>query len=516
MGARRRRPAGRRVTPAGAPGAAPPAEHETDVLLKPRRFGEIEPTTRFRFTSVPQVVVHRQLAVVSFACTLAVVSSWIAMSFEPRPAIAFFFALVGGVGVFLEPFLGVVAYYTLAFMRPQETLWGLGDTRLTLLVSVSTIASTLLHFAGKPNLSFLKQKQCFFIAVLWLFIFLSTIFGDFAAPEAKWMDYYNKLFLIYFVVLAVTTSEKKLYILAWVLMLSIGYLAYWANEMYFLAGWSVVHGPGKPGATYYDENDFAMVLVMSAPFTWYMMRGAKNPFVKLGLLGLLPLTAHAVMVTFSRGGFLGLAASMAVVALRDRNRALGGSLIAGGLVFFALFAGAEYRARIQSINTYEEDRSATGRLESWEAGTRMATHNPLFGVGLKRYMDAFPYYSNFQPRVAHNSWVQLGAECGLVALACYGALIVLTLRAVRRVERRIPLLEGEIRTKCDTLAKSVMAATVGYVVCGFFLSMEDFEGFYILVAMGQVLDRITEVRVAEASALREAAQAVVHPEAAPA
>ena len=260
-----------------------------------------------------------------------------------------------------------------------------------------------------------------------------------------------------------------------------------------------MHGPGKPGATYYDENDFAMVIVLGVPFMWYFMREARNPIVKLGLLGLLPLSAHAVMVTFSRGGFLGLAASMLVVAFREKNRALGGAMIAGGVVFFLLFAGADYRNRIHSINTYEEDRSATGRLESWGAGMKMATKNPFFGVGLKRYMNAFPYYSNFQPRVAHNSWVQLGAECGLVAVACYAALIVLTIQALRRVESRLVKLTGESARLSECLARILGAAIVGYLVCGFFLSMEDFEGFYILVAMAQVLDRITEARIQEAA-----------------
>ena len=169
------------------------------------------------------------------------------MNYPPRPAIALFMALVGGVGVFLHPFLGVLAYYTLAFMRPQETFWGFGDTRLTLLVSISTLAATVLHFATRPNLAFIKRKQSFFVAVLWLFIYLSTHFGDFAAPEEKWMDYYNKMFLIYFVVLAVMTSEKKLFVLAWVLMLSIGYLAEWANEMYFLHGMACRARPWKTG-----------------------------------------------------------------------------------------------------------------------------------------------------------------------------------------------------------------------------------------------------------------------------
>ncbi len=462
------------------------------------RFGEIEPLTSWRFRNVPRIAPGLPILLLAIACCLALVSSWIAMNYEPRPAVAFFLALLGGVGVLLNPFLGVLAYYVLAFVRPQETFWGLGDTRLTLLVSASTIVATLLHFARSPNFDFLRKKQCIFIVILWVFIHLSTRFGDFGSPEPKWLDFYNKMFLIYFVVLALVTSEKKLFTLAWVMMLSIAYLAYWANEMYFVHGWRIVHGPGRPGATFYDENAFAMVIVMSVPFIWYLMRASKNPLVKLALLGLLPVAVHGIMVTFSRGGFLGLAASMGLIALRDKNRTLGALMIAGGVAFFLLFAGAQYRARIQSINSYEEDRSATGRLEAWEAGTKMALRNPLFGVGLKRYVEAFPYYSTFQPRSAHNSWVQLGAECGLVALTSYAVLIVLTVASLRRVARRIPLLLGENRTQTETLMRMIEASLLGYLVCGFFLSMEDFEFFYILIAMAQVLDRVTEARVREA------------------
>jgi probable O-glycosylation ligase (exosortase A-associated) len=479
-----------------------------------RRAPVSEPPPSWRFRRVPHIGVSLPVALVAAACLLAIISSWIVLNHEPRPAAALCLALIGGVAILLNPFLGVLAYYILAFMRPQETFWGLADTRLTMLISLATLIGAVFHFARRPSLQFLKQKQCFLIAMLWLFLYLSTRFGDFGSPEPKWMDYYNKLFLIYFVVLALANSEKKLVVLAWVIMLSIAYLAYWANEMYFLHGWSVVHGPGKPGATFYDENDFAMVMVMGVPFIWYLMRGTKNALVRIALLGLLPVAAHGIMTTFSRGGFLGLTASMAVIALREKNRRLGGLMLACGVVFFLAFAGAEYRARIHSISTYEEDRSATGRIESWKVGTAMAVKNPLFGVGLKRYMQAFPYYSNLQPRAAHNSWVQLGGECGLVALGCYAGLVLLTVRSLRRVGRRIPHLPPESGENSEVLVRMMEVSLIGYLVCGFFLSMEDFEFFYVLVAMSQVLDRTTAARVGEAAQALPAPVRTLSPSAA--
>jgi probable O-glycosylation ligase (exosortase A-associated) len=473
---------------------------DPDVLLEQRRFGEVVPDSRWRFHDVPQVVFSHRTAALLLVCVLALVSAWLAINHPPRLALALFLGMVGGVAVLFEPFFGVLAYAMLAFLRPQDVFWGLAGARLTMLVSSFTLVATAIQFVAKPDLRFLWRRQNLFVGLLWLFLWLSTMYGDFGVRQDKWMDYWNKLFLIYFISLAVVNSESKLYVLAWVLMLSIGYLAWWANERYFLDGWRVVHGPGKRGSAFFDENDFAMVLVMSVPFLWYIMRTTTHRLVRLGLLGMLPLAAHAVMVTFSRGGFLGLSASMLVVALRERNRKLGGALIAAGVVFFLVFAGDEYRNRIGSIDEYEEDKSASGRIEAWEVGGRMMARNPFFGVGLKQFVEAFPYYGNYEPREAHNSWVQLGSECGLIALGSYGMLVLFTLMAIRNVRKRVPLLpEGRNRELADMLSRIYEATLVGYLVCGFFLSMEDFEFFYLLVAMAQILDRITAKRLEDAT-----------------
>ncbi|MAF27411.1 MAG: hypothetical protein CME07_06050 [Gemmatimonadetes bacterium] len=110
-------------------------------------------------------------------------------------------------------------------------------------------------------------------------------------------------------------------------------------------------------------------------------------------------------------------------------------------------------------------------------------------------MTAFPYYSNSHPRVAHNSWVQLAAECGFVAVGAYSALIVLTALSLYRTRKRIPLLQEEQRRTVRTLEGAFSGSLIGYLVCGFFLSMEDFEFFYLLVALVQSLDRVTAARL---------------------
>lgn len=449
----------------------------------------------WRFREIPSLGIRPSAVVLVVACVAAVLTAGIVLEYPPRVAIVLAVCLIGGALVILEPYLGIIGYVVLAFLRPQEVFWGLGGERLTLIVSVATLGAALLHFTRRPKLSFLLQPHNLLVLSLWFAIWMSTQFGRFGTGGGVWMDYYTKMFVIYFAVLAVVTTTKRLEILMGTLALSLAYLCWWANEMYFFNGWHTVHGPGGPGDTFYDHNDFAMVMVMVIPMLWFLARLMPHPLLKWAIRGFIPFAMHGVMVTYSRGGFIGMGLVLLFCALRDRNRKLGGLLIVGGIVFFAMFTGPEYRDRILSILGFEEDDSAQGRFGAWEAGAAMIADNPFFGVGLKQYLRAFSYYSSAAVFVAHNSWVQLAAECGLPALASWVALIGLTARSAWRVIRRARLLPEPERERAEHVAHAVAGALVGYVWCGLLLSAEDLEFFYFLVAMSAILDLLTKQRV---------------------
>ncbi len=454
----------------------------------------------WRLRELPRVALSHGLVIGTFALGLAAASAYIALNYPLREALALFACLLGGVAVILEPFVGIMAYFVLAFFRPQDLFWGLGDVRLTYLVTLATLGALGVHLLLRPSLAFLKRWETLFLLVLWASLHLSIEFGEFGAPQPRWIGYYNKLFLVYFVILAVTRSTSMLFVLTGIIALSVGYLGWWANEKYFFQGWYEVHGPGY---TLRDRNDFAMLMVMALPFMWAFARWFKNPFLKLGLLGLVPMTAHGIMVTYSRGGFLGMAVVFAFLAWREKNKWVRTAMIVGGVGGFLSVAGANYTSRIGTIENFEEDKSAAGRLDSWETGMRMANANPVFGVGLRQYVFGYRYYvedPSERAREAHNSWVQLVAECGYPAVIAYGLLVLATIVSTFRVQRRLPQLPEAARKRAEALNLAYQASLLGYLICGFFLSMEDQEFFYLIVAMAQILDRLTAAEVREAVA----------------
>jgi hypothetical protein len=70
------------------------------------------------------------------------------------------------------------------------------------------------------------------------------------------------------------------------------------------------------------------------------------------------------------------------------------------------------------------------------------------------------------------------------------------------VWHRGPKLLPDDRRRTDALADALGGTIVGYLVCGFFLSVEDLELFYVLVAFIQILDRLSAEAVREAAAGR--------------
>lgn len=475
----------------------------------PGRAGASRGADDFRLSGLPRIFLGQKLVLVILGSILAAATAHIVLTFEPREAAALFLGLVGGIAVLVNPFLGIAAYFVLAFFRPQDLFWGLDNLRLTMLASLATGAAFAIHLMLRPRLDFLRRWETLWLLLLWAALYLSTQFGKFGGEEARWMGYYNKIFVIYFLVIGLANTTKRLHQLAWIIALSVGYLGIWANKQYFFSGVYIVGGPGH---TLKDENDFAMFLVMSLPFMWFLMRSTKHLVLRAVLLGLMPATIHAVMLTYSRGGFLGLCAALGFVALREKNKVLSTLAVLAGVIFWAAFAGQDYQARIGSIDDYEEDGSATGRIESWETGMRMVMDNPVFGVGLKRYVEAYPTYATKpgeRAREAHNSWVQLAAESGMFAVLAYGMLILAAFHSFRRIDKRTAQLPEEAGNRIRALSLAFQGSMVGYLVCGFFLSMEDQEFFYLLIALSQLLDRTTAATLARHQAAMAAAGAAI-------
>ena len=145
------------------------------------------------------------------------------------------------------------------------------------------------------------------------------------------------------------------------------------------------------------------------PIAMALGLGGRDPFKKLIYFGAAALMVGAVIVTFSRGGFIGLVAAglLLVRRLGRKNRvATTGAMVFAVILFLALAPGA-YSGRLSSIFNSSADLtgSSSQRTEVLKRSVWVALRYPLFGVGIGNFHHKSP--RNLE---THNAYTQVA--CG--------------------------------------------------------------------------------------------------------
>ncbi len=162
--------------------------------------------------------------------------------------------------------------------------------------------------------------------------------------------------------------------------------------------------------------------------------------------------------SYSRGAWLGAAAAGLVMLIFFPRRlsvglglalaALGGgwALLAAGLLpasLTARLAGITDFLNVvdvRGVNITHANFAIVERLAHWQAALEMMRAQPWLGVGLGNYSAAYPAYAllNWPLSLghAHNIYLQMWAETGLLGLAAYVSIWVMALALTVRVVRR--------------------------------------------------------------------------------
>ncbi len=175
----------------------------------------------------------------------------------------------------------------------------------------------------------------------------------------------------------------------------------------------------------------------------------------------------AELLTFSRGGYLGLIAGIGtVIILSWRYISFHKKIIlgffAGVFVLFMLFGNQSIVNRfLSSFNPGEG--SNTERMKNWSQGREVFSDNVLTGAGIGNYsIYLYPTADYRAPIYAHNLYLDIGAEMGIFALIAWLALIFITIYQLFKLSR----------SANDNSARSISLGLIGsfvwFSVHGFF------------------------------------------------
>lgn len=190
----------------------------------------------------------------------------------------------------------------------------------------------------------------------------------------------------------------------------------------------------------YEPNQFALLQLFLVPLLVYLaVAYRRRPLVSAFFSVSVAACVVVLALSFSRGGFVGLGVlAAALFFLERRNKRV---LFAGLalLVAAAAIAPAVYWDRIESMLSFVRgerfDFSIYTRVETMKEALRLGVRHPLFGVGIDNFIyalgSAMPYRM-----IVHNTFLQVFADLGAVALAAFAGVIVCNFLVIGRLMRR--------------------------------------------------------------------------------
>lgn len=414
-----------------------------------------------------------------------------------------FLIILSTAGITLfRPYIGSIAYYMLAIFGPQYIWWwNFEGLRVSLIVALSTIGAFLIT---PVNWNRVATKSSFWLLVLWFQLTASYFFGPYVQetmdvtggiPYQFWVAN-CKIFLFYYISVMLLDSLKKVELLSMVIIIAAIYLSYWANDVYLSGQWwrfnmGRLGGPMAlgGGSIYGDTNTFAMLFVTGSPFLFYKGLYTSNKLLRYFMWGCIPFIWHAIFLTGSRGGLVGIAVTLFAGILISNRKMLSLLLVPLFIIAYQWQAGSTLKSRSMTITQYEGEKSAEARLETWTAATIMMSNHPFVGVGLGCFQHSMRYYTDKQPREAHNTLLHIGAESGMLASLAYVIIVLLFYKQSLYIKKTLTLgkkyFNKDELDSISCLNDSCFVSFSGLIVCSLFLSLNRYESiYYLLLIMG--------------------------------
>ena len=192
-----------------------------------------------------------------------------------------------------------------------------------------------------------------------------------------------------------------------------------------------------------NENDIATVLNIAIPFAAYLAsRASRGTRIRTAYWAFIPVAAIGVLLTGSRMGVLVLGGGLLLTAVGVLARGLKLMIplvivIGVGLWLVPRFISEQLISRVAEgteSHTYQQ------RIQYWQAGWSYWTKHPLEGAGVGTYKDVVVLEGLPRAKVAHNSYVTILVEEGIVGAMLMLIFWFLLLRSIWKVPVRERLL----------------------------------------------------------------------------
>lgn len=378
-----------------------------------------------------------------------------------------------------SPAIGGLMWVWVSVMNPHTQAWGFAThLPFAFIIAIATMLSLVMTREPK-SLPLTPVSVLLLLFVAWMNV--TALFA--LLPDSSWVQWNKvmKIMLMSFVIMMVIRTRRDIVRLIWVLVGSIGYYGVKGGIFTIRSGGTErVWGPEETFIG--DNNSLALALIITIPLMYYLQQNSDRRWLRHGLSAAMLLSALAALGSYSRGALLAIAAMVLFMWLKSGRKLVLGALLGLVTPLLLAFMPERWAERMDTINTYEEDSSAMGRLNAWRMAWNLARDRfPGGGFDVSDGAIFARYAPNpMDVHAAHSIYFQALGEHGFVGLLIYLALGIATWRTASAIIR---LTRGKAELRwAHGLATMSQASLIGFAVGGAFLSLLYFDMPYYLMA----------------------------------
>lgn len=417
---------------------------------------------------------------------------------------------------FSAAFAAALGFIWVDIVKPQQLAYSIiNDQPLSFIAAAVTLALFAVADRKSPP-KFGPILLLLTLFGLWL-TFTTTLSGFPARAWTKW-DWASKV--VIFAVLIPYIFRSRVQIEAFILV-----FIFAASTIFFGAGVKTMLGGGGYGTLAImgsgntglgESSTLAMVCVMLIPLIVFIMRHTllfpKNMLTYALFTGIIVVALATVVGTTARTGIIAVGVLCVLYALRSRKKMwwIAGAAIAGLVVANMDLSSTTWGARMSTIETYNADSSALGRLKVWQWTLDFVGSNPL-GGGFDAYLHnriaavtedgvIIPVPENqLGGKAFHSIYFEVLGEQGIPGFILYFLTILLSLLTLRRLKKTWRHDPGMawLAALADALTTSIVVFLAGGAFVGIAYQPFIFYMISLTVAIDQYARRVTQDRLKE-------------------
>lgn len=419
----------------------------------------------------------------------------------------FIFALLPFV--LKRPFWGILMLAWLGYMNPHRLCYSfMFSMPIVYIVTIVTLVGML---ASKEIKRIVWSRETIVLAMLvaWMGVTTSQAFYFDLA-----YDQYVKVIkiqILTFMTLMMLTSKERVHLFVWVMVLSLGLYGVKGGIFTIMNGGAYrVQGPA--GSFIDGNNELALALAMTIPLMRYLQLQEKRFALRVLLTAMMLLSAIAAIGSQSRGALVAMALMGTIFWVKGRHKVRSAALIAVTVATIGSIMPEQWYERMGTIQTYDQDASAIGRINAWWTAWNVAVRRPLIGGGFVMFQA--PTFAEYAPdpddvHDVHSIYFEMLGEHGFIGFFLFLLLLVLTWLKCSRIVRLAKGHEG-LKWASD-LAAMVQVSFVGYLSAGAFLGLAYFDYVYHLIAVVVVVYSLVVAARSGAGAERDSSVRSVTP-----